>query len=222
MKINIFRDNTSLSNYLVDEIESITKISLSKQEHAFFILCGGKTPIKLYRKLSRSLLPWDRITLTTSDEHVLPENDERRNDIVIQKFLLANKAKKANFHSLLAQFHTNNGLNNFISQAADVLILGMGISGHIAGIFPDAIEKNDLLYGSKILCQVNSNLAKTVRVSFNLKSLLQARNKFLYITGEEKLNILISALETNDFEQMPVCALFNQTKILWAPNEGKS
>lgn len=210
--INIFKNNVELSKQLTKEILDISEVAIAKNGKATFILPGGTTPKFLYQKMSNLKLPWGKINITNSDEHCFPNDNPSRNDIVIKMNLLKNKATTAKFDDLLSIEKLD-----YFNYPIDLLILGLGIAGHIAGIFPDAIEKKELLYGLNPLYTVNSVLAKTKRVSCGLTTLIKAKNQYIYILGKEKLDILLTALESENFEEMPVRAFLHTAKIFWAP-----
>lgn len=210
--INIFKNNVDLSKQLTKEILEISEVAIARNGKATFILCGGTTPKFLYKKMSNLKLPWEKINITTSDEHCFTNDNSIRNDTVIKMNLLRGKATTAKFDNL-----PNIEKSDYFLFPIDLLILGLGIAGHIAGIFPDAIEKKELLYGLNPIYTVSSVLAKTKRVSCGLTTLIKAKNQYIYILGKEKLDILLTAFENDNFEEMPVRAFLRTAKIFWAP-----
>jgi len=217
MLIETYKDNEVLSKFLADAIVSILK----KSQEPSLILSGGSTPLPLYKELARSEMSWERVKITTCDEHFLPEESYGRNDVSIKTNFISHLGGDVSFFSLLDVDSINS--TTYIEEnfpiSPDVLVLGLWVGGHTASIFPDAKEKNDLLFGDKSLYLVNSQLAKTKRITFGLNRLLMAKNIFLHIVGKDKMNLLVNALVLNKLEEMPISAfLFRPNfKIFWSP-----
>ena len=58
--------------YLIRFLKRLFKLFLNKERLCHVALAGGKTPLDLYRILSKEKLLWDRLRFYLSDERYVP------------------------------------------------------------------------------------------------------------------------------------------------------
>jgi 6-phosphogluconolactonase len=101
---------------------------------------------------------------------------------------------------------------------ADVMIVGMGADGHTASLFPDApalAQALDLYNPAR--CQAielphpPAN-APFARITQTLRQLLRSRHLILPLSGEDKRQTLVTALQGGERQghQLPIAHLLNQ------------
>ena len=149
MKIKKKLNEITLINTFIDQLKKDISISKKKNERFSFVLTGGKSPIKLYKKLAKSKIDWSSVDLFWGDErHVSNRSKNSNYKLAYDTFIKKIKIKKSNLYKI----DTNNNLNNSAQKYKrkiinyfrnnknffDCVLLGMGEDGHIASIFPNS------------------------------------------------------------------------------------
>ena len=149
MKIEKKLNEITLINTFIDQLKKDISISKKKNERFSFVLTGGKSPIKLYKKLAKSKIDWSSVDLFWGDErHVSNKSKNSNYKLAYDTFIKKIKIKKSNLYKI----DTNNNLNNSAQKYKrkiinyfknnknffDCVLLGMGEDGHIASIFPNS------------------------------------------------------------------------------------
>lgn len=227
MNLIKFRSKETLENQLVAETVSIIKELQETQNSLFLLFSGGSTPKIFLQKLAISEINWANITISLVDDRFVESNSEYSNE----KFLFENlinliKSEKPRFLSLVQDSKDEESNLILINQEplfsvkADIVFLGMGTDGHFASLFPNdeksalgLIKNND-----KILINTNAPVHPQKRVSFSLNHITKSSYLFLFLTGEEKLNIITNSTTK---EKLPIYNLLESRKkpisIYWAP-----
>lgn len=224
---NVFAAPVELAEALADRIADALSEALRKRGQATLAVSGGRTPVGLFRALSRKRLDWPKVIVTLVDERFVPPDDERSNARLVRENLRTGEAARLTFVPL----YRPTGTIGEAAQAAgfsiaglpkpfDVVVLGMGADGHTASFFPDAPDLAALLAneeGRQVL-PVVAKSAGEPRLTLPLQTICAARLLVLHIEGEEKRQVLTAALATRD---KPVSAVFDHAsdgvQVYWAP-----
>ncbi len=238
MNNNITLHNFKNKQLLFKSIAENCANKLSQQiKHlgeASFIIPGGTTPSPAFKLLSNTDLPWDKITIAQSDERWVDANHSQSNEKLTRTSLLINQAKKANYISMKndqatpfeGEQKTNQHYQN-LSSPFTITMLGMGLDGHVASLFPGA--KNII----EALSLTNENLCIAInaqgcpvagdypdRISLTLSAILNSTTIILLITGKEKMAVIQTALEKKPTRNLPVSYILHQTEtpveIFWS------
>ena len=184
------------------EILSTIAEILSKKETCRIGLSGGTTPKAVYRRLSELHIPWEKVTLIIIDERLVPASDKRSNYGMIRDELIGNitiphenviffdtslgydSAVLAHEQKLLALKRADEGREPLF----DLLILGAGPDGHIAGIFPDSLAT----FTKGFLTAKTSTDTFDVhdRLTCTMEALISTAKAILMLKGHEKSHIL--------------------------------
>lgn len=213
-----------LSNKVSDALQEAIRL----RGRAYAVVSGGSTPRYMYRLLSRVPLRWENVFLILSDERWVPVDSVRSNENLIRKNLMGNNACCAELLSMYrkdcspesAAEIVSDLLNDF-TEPLDTVVLGMGIDGHIASIFPGAPNLESAITG-QAPCTVQDlrDLAET-RLSLSLPFLLKARQMNLLFFGEDKKRMFEQALLKDLPGDYPVAAILHRqeapTNVYWAP-----
>ena len=214
----IFADNQKWANLASNTIlRSIEKILLEK-EICNIILTGGRTAQALYEEFfNNCLLPIDRIHFYFGDERcVAPESRESNFNL----FYSALKGYKIN--PSLTVYRIRGECADIESEARryeklldieiDILLLGLGMDGHIASLFPGHRSLGEI---TRSVVGISQEGINHDRITITSKIISQAKEVFLLATGQHKGKVLSNALNYPDnFNALPVCFAINRTWIL--------
>ena len=192
MKTITRNSEKSLINEFIDALsKDILKKKRNKKRFSL-VLTGGKSPIKLYQQLSKCKIDWSNIDLFWGDERFVSQKSKSSNyklayDAFIKKininkknlFPINTKMKNAlnsskNYSNLIKNYFKNKSIS------FDCFLLGMGIDGHIASIFPNSEE----LLKKFIAKPVYRKDFKRITLSLNIinnskKTIVWLNNKFI-------------------------------------------
>lgn len=188
---------------------------------------GGSTPRLTYEYLSRAVLPWSDIAITTTDERLVPPGDAHSNQRLISDSLLAGEAGDAAlvplWHGRASADAATEVASRFVQSLLpfDAVVVGMGEDGAIASLGPSAPSLPRALDADAapavVMISAEHGRPLEPRLSLSLGSLLDSRSILLLVSGRRKLSVLEAALTD---ARLPVHHLLNQTRtpvhILWA------
>jgi len=207
MELYKYSNPNQLAKGLCEKVEGQLSASIKKHNRAVLVLSGGHTPSLYLPTLFSSQLTWEKIHLTFSDERWVPPQHIDSNEGLIKKHLPKIISKKINITSLWEDEKKPSLVINNISKRLsllpspyDVGILGMGVDGHFASLFPGMGDtKNNSPH-----CLCTFDIDKKPRISLSPKSLLSIKYIHLCIIGEEKLNTCKRAMMAGDIDSMPI------------------
>jgi 6-phosphogluconolactonase len=207
--------------------------AVAERGQASLAVCGGSTPGPLYEALSGLAAPWERVTVTLTDERWVGFDHPLSNARLVRTRLIRDRASRARFVPLktpraepeLAEPEVDAAVRAIV-RPFDLVLLGMGEDGHTASLFPRAQAL------SAALNLADPALARAIRpappadpspprMSLSLRAILDSRRIVLLITGETKWTVYRRAREAGDVEAMPVRAVLGQdqtpVQVWWAP-----
>lgn len=163
-------------------------------------LSGGTTPEPLYRRLmydpSYRELPWKRTHLWIVDERRVPEDDDRCNFRMIRETLVEQSdIPQEQVHPIRAMSETADtdyeaqlrehlGWREKGHDRLDYVLLGMGVDGHTASLFPHSPAQTS--NGRLVLINSGPTVTPPDRVTMTLDLLNASRFVGVMVTGEKK------------------------------------
>lgn len=206
---------------------------LKRNGKTSFIIPGGSTPGPVFEQLSNSDLDWKNISIAQSDERWVESSHSQSNQGLTERTLLINQAKNATYIAMkntapspaLGETLCNESYQKLISPFG-LTMLGMGLDGHFASLFPGCNNLSEALrLDNKNTCiAINAHGCKVAgeypeRMSLTLRAILCSQLIILLVTGDDKLALLESAKQLNEPMKTPISALLNQTttpiEIYW-------
>ncbi len=186
-------DEADAAIQCADRIAQLLAKSLSEHASTNLFVSGGKSPIPVFARLCTSVLPWEKVYIHLVDERWALGQPADQNQALVHQHLLQNNAKAANFFSLLSQPELNDciqgaNVSTASIDAPDIVLLGMGLDGHTASLFPDATEYSTGLTTHNHYLAIQPGSAPYSRISMSLQWLASAKNILLFIPGPEKRN----------------------------------
>ena len=201
---------------------------LGGAERCAIVVSGGTTPGRCFDHLSRTPLPWSRVTVIPSDERWVPVEHADSNEKMIRNRLLSSQAGEG---EVLPLFRGNASIGQapgLIAQDLSALplpfacvLLGMGADGHFASLFPDFDGLADALdpTGQQLCTQVRTAGSPHLRISLCLPALLNTRHTVLLIFGADKHRVLQRSLVPGS--GYPIAALLQHhaspMTVVWSP-----
>jgi 6-phosphogluconolactonase len=206
-------------------VDALTN-AVAASGRAGFAATGGTTPAPVYDRLATLTAPWDKITVTLTDERFVPPTDPSSNEGLVRRHLLVDEAAKASFAPLYFE-----GLSHADSARAaeagveaatpfGAVLLGVGPDGHFASLFPGnpvLAQGLDPRSGRLVLDVPPSDPAPDIpRLSLTFAALTRTDLIVLLVTGAAKKALLEGDVDP----ALPVAAILKQdrakVRILWA------
>jgi len=225
-----FQDRESLVVELAARIAALLATGVNTNGKASLAVSGGSTPVALFEQLSGMDIPWQDVVITLVDERWVEPTETDSNERLVQNHLLQNKATAATFIGMkntaatagAGEAECERRLRK-VPLPFDVLILGMGGDGHTASLFPDAGKLTAATeMDSGHSCMGLAPLtAPHERMSLTLPAILNARQIFLHIVGQDKKHVLEKAHADGPTKELPIRFILKQNitpvSVYWAP-----
>jgi 6-phosphogluconolactonase len=208
-EIIISADSLTLYSRAAAAFISLANASLEKKGHFTVALSGGSTPLPLYGILAsepfRNRINWAGVYFFWSDERCVPPDDEDSNygkaaAILLEKIGVAeehiHRIKGELGEEAAGVYETELkrafGLGAGEFPVFDLMLLGMGVDGHTASLFPGSaiIDEEKRLAASTYV----KKLAST-RVTLTPPVIKNAANISFLVKGGEKAPVLKSIME---------------------------
>ena len=156
-----------------------------------FVLTGGNSPIKLYKKLAKSKVDWQNIDLFWGDERYVSQKSKHSNfklayDTLIKKVKISKKnifKIDTNKKILNSSKNYSNKIKRYFknkTKSFDYFLLGMGADGHVASIFPNSSEINEKFIAKQVLRK------DFLRISLSLNIINNSKKIILWLNNKSK------------------------------------
>lgn len=203
------------------------RAAIDERGRATLALSGGRSPIPFLHALARHVLEWERVCLTLVDERWVPEDDPQSNAGLLRCHL-------APVFEQLRWLPLYRGVSPLADAARadealadwlplDVVVLGMGVDGHTASLFPGTEGLAGWLMDDCGHCCVASRAPDgSPRLTMTGRALHSARHRLLTISGAAKLQALGAAVEAQQPEAWPIAAFVDAPMdIYYCPEDGR-
>lgn len=190
-----FSDQQTLDSALIARISDVSRQIVAAKGGFTLAVSGGRSPAVLFTSLAATeSIPWEQGLITLVDERYVPPDSPDSNEHLLQSTLFSehSMARKARFKGL---YHSGRDIEsqvNYLNQAVpgvpDIAILGLGMDGHTASLFPCSPEFRHHLATSDNYVSATPQSAPYQRISLSAQALISTPDLWLYIPGTEKLN----------------------------------
>ena len=218
MKIINKKSEKSLIDQFISDLKKdyLRKKKLNKRFS--FVLSGGQSPRKLYRKLAKTNIDWSSVDLFWGDERYVSHLSKNSNykladDELIKKIEINKKniypiktqkpisVCSADYSFKIKKYFKNRKI------IFDYCLLGMGEDGHIASLFPDS--KN--LYEKFITKPIIRNDFK--RITLGLNIINNSKKIILWINNRSKSKIYLKLKKEG--KKIPVNNLNKRNTVIY-------
>ena len=198
MEVNKFQDEDRLIDSIVDTLISELEQSVHTNGTANILLSGGSTPGPIYRALDKICAFPKHLKIGLVDERFVASNSEFSNESLIKSCFTKLPSELYDICGMVYDIKDegNNiellkaNYQDFINRT-DIVILGMGLDGHTASIFPNDPQSNEVLSSNeKSIFSTKAPNYPNKRITCSLDMITSASSIYLIISGNEKLNIL--------------------------------
>ena len=198
----VHADDGTASEALAAEVAIRLRTAIAMRGLASLAVPGGTTPIAFLEALACYALDWSRVVVTLTDERWVHERHAESNGALVGRTLHRYAASTCTFRPLYVPgLRAADALPVIESRLApvpwplDVVVLGMGLDGHVASLFPGApanAPASDIGRARVIAVEGRDG---GPRVSLTQDALASARNLYVLIHGRRKKSVLEAALE---------------------------
>ncbi len=180
-------------------------------------LTGGSAPLPLYKLLPgerfRKAIAWERVHWFMGDDRFVPVDDPLSNMGAARKAFLDASAPPMTIHAIdasgadvrVAAQAYSDALMQFRDAAGraddeplfDVCLLGVGVDGHVASLFPGAPELDER---DRLVVGVDEagQEPHVPRVSLTLPALNSTREMLFLVNDKKKRNVVARILRGED------------------------
>jgi len=222
----IIRENNEnlLINKFIDLFRKRLDRKVKNGKRLSFVLTGGKSPIKLYKKLAiTKKLNWSNVDFFIGDERYVKETSKNSNINLCKKYFL-NKIKisqKQIFKIPTSSNSIKKDVNKYKKKikkyflnkniSFDILLLGIGNDGHIASLFIKNIKKKNSLLVDYV------KKKDFLRITLSIKCINNSESIFLWAPGKRK-KIIIKKILSDKYKKYPASYLRKKNNILFNCN----
>lgn len=218
---HLFATSAQTARALAAAVAANLQDGLRRHRRASLIVPGGRTPIAFLDQLAAQLLGWSEVTMSLSDDRLVPVDHADSNENLVRRHLLQGAAASARFISLVGA-NPVPGLQPATAEHAlvamprpfDAVVLGMGEDGHTASLFPGASGTLEALDAARPqqVALIRPDGAPHSRVSLTLRTLLDTRVVMILIEGESKRAAIERAVG-HDPARHPIAAFLQQRTV---------
>ncbi len=229
MDTRVFPDLDAVSRAALDEVLRALRDAIKDRGRFTIALAGGRTPARMYAlwAAAEGSTQWKHVHLFWGDERFVPRTDPLSNYRMAEKAFLFDAIPGPNVHPMPGpeDFPTSEEaaeayeaeLRKFFGSAPpafDVQLLGLGVEGHTASLFPGSPALNEK---KRWVMAVEAPAKPPQRLTLTPVVLNQARNTFFLVCGADKREI-IAALRDEPASrpsQYPAGMIRPEGRVLW-------
>jgi 6-phosphogluconolactonase len=216
-KTNIQNSDLEVINELIKDLINLINVKLNEHKELFIALSGGSTPQLLFKTIAEKHMhefPWEKMHFFWVDERCVPHESTESNYGNAYRILLhSDLIPKQNLHpvkgdnkseservrygaEISSVLPNDNGIPTF-----DIIVLGMGVDGHTASIFPG----QEYLFACENNCAISMHPESgQKRITLTGKIINNAKNTIVLVTGESKAEKVKIALHTTASSRLPI------------------
>jgi 6-phosphogluconolactonase len=182
-------------------IANAVKMAIVERGRCSLALAGGSTPQHVYERLAEPPLVeqvgWENVEIYFGDERCVPPDHADSNYRMAEEALLRRvPIPREHIHRMKGEAPDTEAAareyDRLMPARIDVLILGMGVDGHTASLFPNepAMREHD-----RRIVPARSPNPPVLRLTITPPVIAGARAVLVIVSGSEKAAMVARALE---------------------------
>jgi 6-phosphogluconolactonase len=202
---------------LADMIAGQIRDAVECRGEALIAVSGGRTPRYVFESLHQRQLPWEKVTVTLTDERWVMPTHEQSNERLVWHYLLKDAAAAARFVPLFGGEATPQQGHDACERRLqslklpfDAVYLGMGEDGHFASLFPGS---SAVQVDNGLCVPVPEAEGRLPRMSLTAPAVLNAQHIYLLFSGATKYAQYQKALQKGDPLELPLRLVVQQTNV---------
>ena len=220
--IKIYKDLNELSFRVAEVIINAGNKAIAKKGCFTLVLSGGETPKHIFLKFSlrdfTGALDWTKTSFFWVDERLVPPDDPQSNygtaarlwlDHISHGPVFRMKGEAESAAVAAAKYQklicSRFKLKKKALPRFDFILLGVGIDGHVASLFPQTktLPEDDVL-----VIPTTSNETKQPRISMTFNLINQAKEIAVIASGAGKKEIIRRIVIPEEKNLLPVNKIF--------------
>jgi len=210
MSVIVCATPSEMAELYADWLIKMAKTTIKSRGIFTIALSGGSTPGLLFSVLGDryyNSVPWECVHFFWGDERCVPPDDTESNFLLVKRMLL-NKIviPESNVHRIRGEEDPSSEIIRYSDEVSsivpiknklpsfDLIMLGLGLDGHTASIFPG----NSDLFNSTRICDLTiqpSNMTRRVTLTGGVIN--NARTITFLVTGSSKAETVKNIIERN-------------------------
>ena len=154
-----FDDRQDAATTLADDLQKGLAAAVQDKGRANLVVSGGTTPTGMFQLLRQRELPWERVRVLASDERDVPPDHADRNEAMISRELLQDKAARAQLVSLIPAGDIP-GFFDELAEPADLVVRAESLA--------DSFAKLDTRAHTASKRRIRASLIRKIRFSLPL------------------------------------------------------
>jgi 6-phosphogluconolactonase len=229
MDIQVFPDVDAVSRAAFVELQRVMRDAIAERGRFTVALSGGHTPEKLYKLWAAAGEPtdWNLVHLFWGDERYVPKTDALSNYRMTRETHLLDAIPASNVHRMPGpeDFSTAQaaaeayetelrGFFGSVPPAFDIQLLGLGVEGHTASLFPGSPA---LAEKQRWVMPVVAPAKPPDRLTLTPVVLNRGRNTYFLVGGADKREIISALRSEPDSKpiQYPAGLIKPGGRVLW-------
>ncbi len=216
-----------------EEFVRLGRAAIAESGRFTVALSGGSTPRNLYSLLAKNHADysWSKTFLFFGDErHVPPDHPDSNYRMVNEALLSRVPIPAANISRVRAEMPDapaaaldyEERLRSFFKLGPgefprfDLILLGLGLDGHTASLFPDS---EGLKEQSRLVIANWVEKFKTHRITFTFPVLNHAKDVMFLVSGTDKADMVRQVLEGMNAPPFPAQQVQPEGRLVWMLDE---
>ena len=187
----VFPDGAALAGQAAALILDAARAAITRRGVFHLVLAGGNTPMGAYERLRAAGANWAKWRIYFGDERCLPRGDPARNDTMARRAWLDHiRIPPVNVHPIPAEHGAEQGAQRYAEilrrvSEFDLVLLGLGVDGHTASLFPGR-QEGLRMSDADVIAVSAAPKPPPERVSLSVARLSRALRVLYMVTGESK------------------------------------
>ena len=218
MKIINKKSEKSLIDQFINNLKKDFLRKKKQNKRFSFVLTGGESPRKLYKKLSKIDIDWNNIDLFWGDERYVSHQSKDSNyRLAFNEFIKKIKLDKKNIFPIKTNKSISKASAEYSSTITkyfkykkisfDYCLLGMGNDGHIASLFPGS----ENLYKKFVTKPIIRKDFK--RITLGLNIINNSKKILLWLNNKSKSKIYLKLKKKG--KKIPINNLNKRNTVIY-------